>query len=45
MKIERGIHTFSLTAPCSYSTIQELCEDHAHYMSKKLSHGLKRSYF
>ena len=28
MRIERGIHTFSLTAPCSYNTIQELCEEH-----------------
>jgi len=45
MKIERGIHTFSLTAPCSYNTIQELCEDHAHYMSKKLSYGLKKVIF
>ena len=45
MKTERGIHTFSLTAPCSYNTIQELCEDHAHYMSKKLSHRLKRVIF
>ena len=45
MRIERGIHTFSLTAPCSYNTIQELCEDHAHYMSKKLSHGLKKVIF
>ena len=45
MRIERGIHTFSLTAPCSYNTIQELCEDHAHHMSKKLSHGLKKVIF
>ena len=45
MKTERGIHTFSLTAPCSYNTIQELCEDHAHYMSKKLSHRLKKVIF
>ena len=42
MKIERGIHTFSLTAPCSYNTIQELCEDHAHYVHRKSSHGLKK---
>ena len=42
MKIERGIHTFSLTAPCSYNMIQELCEDHAHYVHRKSSHGLKK---
>ena len=42
MKTERGIHTFSLTALCSYHIIQELCEDHAHYVHKKLSHGLKK---
>ena len=45
MKIERGIHTFSLTAPCSYNTIQELCEDHAHYVHKKSRHGLKKVIF
>ena len=34
MKIERGIHTFSLTAPCSYHTIQELRETQSHYVRK-----------
>lgn len=34
MRIERGIHTFSLTAPCSYHTIQELCETQSHYVRK-----------
>lgn len=42
MRIERGIHTFSLTAPCSYHTIQELCEDPSRYVHKKSSHGLKK---
>ena len=34
MKIERGIHTFSLTAPCSYHIIQELRETQSHYVRK-----------
>lgn len=34
MKIERGIHTFSLTAPCSYHAIQELRETQSHYVRK-----------
>ena len=34
MKIERGMHTFSLTAPCSYHTIQELRETQSHYVRK-----------
>lgn len=34
MKIERGTHTFSLTAPCSYHTIQELRETQSHYVRK-----------